>query len=230
MLKHQCGHPHKFQTPFFVVALCLTAVDTVLSWIVWEHCCFDRSSLSHCQVLSFWFSWFRYQRPSLLKNWWFGYSTITLRFHELVKLSRQGFQCCGEKLPLAAFCDWASFEVSFSCISWDVLFEHASRLLSLYTNGSLRRSYFSNMLHTWNQQFNFVWSHSMFASNRDSSWIDPVFFLSEELLQVTSSWQCSDRGRRCPHMLRREAAGTMDGKELVIWHWQHLQQFGNMQN
>ena len=97
--------------------------------------------------------------------------------------------------------------------------EHASRFLSLYTNGSLRRSYFSNMLHTWNQQYNnFVWSHSMFASNRDSSWIDPVFFLSEELLQVTSSWQCSDRGRRCPHMLRREAAGTMDGKELVIWH------------
>lgn len=90
MLKHQCGHPHKFQT-FFVVALCLTAVDTVLSWIVWEHCCFDRSSLSHCQVLSFWFSWFRYQRPSLLKNWWFGYSTITLRFHELVSCQGKGF-------------------------------------------------------------------------------------------------------------------------------------------
>ncbi len=31
--------------------------------------------------------------------------------------------------------------------------EHASRLLSLYTNGSLRRNYFSNMLQTWNQQF-----------------------------------------------------------------------------
>ena len=87
----------------------------------------------------------------------------------------------------------------------------------------LRRSYFSNMLHTWNQQFNCVWSNSMFASNRDSCWIDPVFFLSEELLQVASSWQCSDRRRRCPHMLRREAAGAMDGKELVIWHGQHLQ-------